>query len=180
MYGLWLVGHVSLLPPRYWGFSVLSKALLCGSWCTKQTQPYVLHWSHTQSSFSPASHCCHLPFSLRVRYSWKDLPRYHGDVVITAECPYSTGPDVPQNLPLKKRGRWGIRDWSQVCEKTEQHCGLFSLTSSLSFETIWNVIAVISVFSQEVIHPIGNKTNDSSVNSYHIWIFWTSFTFLML
>lgn len=101
VYCLWLVEYISV----FWRFL----SVLCGSWCTKRSQLCVLHQSHTQSSFSLASHCCHLPLSLSVCYNWKDWPRNHSNLMITVECPYSR-----KSTFFTKRRRWGMRAWRRV------------------------------------------------------------------
>lgn len=75
---------------------------LCRRCFTKQTKLHVLHWSLTQSRFSPASRCCHLPFSLHVCWKWKGLC----PVTMATWSLYSTGLQI---CTVNQSSRSGLR-----------------------------------------------------------------------
>lgn len=149
----------------------LVKVPLCrhSSWSSLITHSH--RHSHTQSGFIPASHCCHLPFSLSGCYSWKDLSSFHGEPLITAEWPYSTGPTYPEICLWKREAEeesWIERDlqWNIA-----HRWGMFSLRSSLfEFWTIWNGIAMISVFSRAVTHTIWKQTSGWTWMETNQWL----------
>lgn len=76
---------------------------------------------------------------------------------------------VPYGVPVKRGGEWGNGDWNQVFEKLKL-CDFFPLRSCLSYEIVWNVRVVISVFTQGSLIQYRNKliTQESILNFDHI------------